>query len=296
MLETLVERQIIFYIVGIVAAVGVVARITAGISLRRLVRAAGNMNKSSHALMRLVRAKFEHACMVSDKVQNVRAFVEKYLYEYRVLGIRLHTWRRIEKASVWLYGILVLAGAGADYWMYGNPELLLPYGVAGGAGVLVLFFLYISMDEKYQMEAAKMYMVDFLENTYAHRYAKNHQKEIQVTVQRSDGEYRPEEPEEELEEDMAEDIEEEAEQEVPELPPEDAKILTADAGQEPAPGRKKENAYEPAMAASAPAEGRTNPPERKSGPAEEKRGLAEEKTELPKEARIREILEEFLVS
>ena len=95
---------------------------------------------------------------------------------------------------------------------------------------------------------------------------------------------------------MAEDIEEEAEQEVPELPPEDAKILTADAGQEPAPGRKKENAYEPAMAASAPAEGRTNPPERKSGPAEEKRGLAEEKTELPKEARIREILEEFLVS
>ena len=29
-------------------------------------------------------------------------------------------------------------------------------------------------------------MVDFLENTYAHRYAKANQKEIQVTVQRAD--------------------------------------------------------------------------------------------------------------
>ena len=29
------------------------------------------MSKSNHPLMRLIRAKFEHACMVSDKVQNV---------------------------------------------------------------------------------------------------------------------------------------------------------------------------------------------------------------------------------
>ena len=34
------------------------------------------MGKSLHPLMKLVRAKFEHACMVSDKVQNIRAFVD----------------------------------------------------------------------------------------------------------------------------------------------------------------------------------------------------------------------------
>ena len=51
---------------------------------------------------------------------------------------------------------------------------------------MALFLLRMLADDAYQLEAAKTYMVDFLENTYAHRYAKANQKEIQVTVQRAD--------------------------------------------------------------------------------------------------------------
>ena len=100
MLEVVLDRQIMVILMGIAAAVGVISKIIAAVSLKRLVRASGNMNKSSHPLIRLVKAKFEHACMVSDRVQNVEVFVEKYLYEYRAGGLRLHTWRRLEKAGV----------------------------------------------------------------------------------------------------------------------------------------------------------------------------------------------------
>lgn len=55
------------------------------------------MSKSTHPFMRLVRAKFEHACMVSEKVENVDVFVDKYLYDYKVMGIKLHSIRRMEK-------------------------------------------------------------------------------------------------------------------------------------------------------------------------------------------------------
>ena len=51
---------------------------------------------------------------------------------------------------------------------------------------MALFILRMLADDAYQLEAAKTYMVDFLENTYAHRYVKANQKEIQVTVQRAD--------------------------------------------------------------------------------------------------------------
>ena len=51
---------------------------------------------------------------------------------------------------------------------------------------MALFLLRMLADDAYQLEAAKTYMVDFLENTYAHRYEKTNQKEIQVTVQRAD--------------------------------------------------------------------------------------------------------------
>ena len=93
MLEMFVVRETVFFLTGVMIGIGAIARLITGISLKKLVRAASNMSKSNHPLMRLVRAKFEHGCMVSDKVQNVGAFGEKYLYEYRVLGVRLHTWR-----------------------------------------------------------------------------------------------------------------------------------------------------------------------------------------------------------
>ena len=102
MLEMFVVRETVFFLTGVMIGIGAIARLITGISLKKLVRAASNMSKSNHPLMRLVRAKFEHGCMVSDKVQNVGAFVEKYLYEYRVLGVRLHTWRQWAKGSIWL--------------------------------------------------------------------------------------------------------------------------------------------------------------------------------------------------
>ena len=178
MLEVVLDKQILVILIGIAAVLGVLSKCVAGFSLKRLVRAAGNMNKSSHALVRLIKAKFEHTCMISDRVQNVDAFVRKYLYEYRVVGFRLHTWRRMEKAAVWLCLIFGLAGAAAWYSLYGMGDQVLQYA-AGGAGTAILVFLFqLTGDEKYQLDAVKNYMVDYLENICARRYEKAQQKEI----------------------------------------------------------------------------------------------------------------------
>ena len=161
MLEMFVVRETVFFLTGVMIGIGAIARLITGISLKKLVRAASNMSKSNHPLMRLVRAKFEHGCMVSDKVQNVGAFVEKYLYEYRVLGVRLHTWRQWAKGSIWLCLIFGATGTALAYAAGEREQGLYRYGILGGMGA-------------------------FLENTYAHRYEKTNQKEIQVTVQRAD--------------------------------------------------------------------------------------------------------------
>ena len=172
MLEMVLDRHMIVILIGGAAVVGVVSKILAGASLRRLVRAAGNMGKSSHPLIRLVKARFEHACMVSDRVQNVEVFVEKYLHEYRTAGLKLHTWRRLERAGVWLCLLFGLAGAGAWYGVYGMSDGVLQYA-AGGAGAAVLVFLFqLTGDERYQMTVIRNYIVDHLEIVCAHRYEK----------------------------------------------------------------------------------------------------------------------------
>ena len=50
MLETLVQNQIIFYAMGVAAGIGVLSKLVAHITLRRMVKAASRMNKSNHKL------------------------------------------------------------------------------------------------------------------------------------------------------------------------------------------------------------------------------------------------------
>ena len=175
MLEIILDKHVIFVLMGILTVIGIVSKLIANVTLKQLVRAAGNMNKSTHPLMRLVRAKFEHACMISDTVENVRVFVDKYLYEYKVIGMKLHSWRRMEKATAGLCLILGAAGALLEYAVNGMGDMVIKTGLA-----ILIYLVHLTTDEEYRMEAVQNYMVDYLENVCLHRYEKAYQKEIKV--------------------------------------------------------------------------------------------------------------------
>ena len=177
MLEMIMDTKLVFVLMGIFAGIGVADKCVVGMTMKRLVQAAGNMNKSTHPLMRLVRAKFEHACMISDTVENVGVFVDKYLYEYKICGLPLHTVRRLEKICAGLCALTGLAGAFFSYQLYGMGDAVLKTGACGvGLGILVWLF-HLTTDEEYCLQMATNYMVDYLENVCLHKYEKNNGKE-----------------------------------------------------------------------------------------------------------------------
>ena len=185
MLEMLLDKKLLFVLMGILTGLGVVDKCIVSMTMKRMVEAAGSMSKSNHPLMRLVRAKFEHACMISDTVENVGVFVDKYLYEYKVCGLRLHTLRRLEKICAGLLIVTGLVGAGLSYQVYGMGDAVLRMGACGaGLGILVWLF-HLTTDENYCMQMAKNYMVDYLENIYQHRYEKTYKKEVLAEEARS---------------------------------------------------------------------------------------------------------------
>lgn len=165
------------YLMAGIGALGILAKIINHFTLYRLVKAAGNMPKSTHRLIKLVRAKYEHACMIHDSVENIDAFVEKYIYEYRGFLFRIHTWRQIEVLSVWFAGILAAAGAFSCYLSYGLTEQVYQYAAAGTAEVVLLSVVMRLSDEPYKINAVKMYMVDYMENICAFRLKKQTQRE-----------------------------------------------------------------------------------------------------------------------
>ena len=185
MLELMLDRHVIYVLMGMSAFAGVVSKVVVGRTLRKLVTAAESMGKSNHPLMRLVRAKFEHTCMISEKVENVGVFVDKYLYEYRVGGVRLHAWRRLQMAGAGL--CLILGGVGAiiSYRIKGATEQTAMIGGTGVALALIVFLVHMLTDEEYRLEAVRNYMVDYLENIYQHRYEKTYKKEVLAEEARS---------------------------------------------------------------------------------------------------------------
>nr|WP_294492805.1 hypothetical protein [uncultured Mediterraneibacter sp.] len=171
------DTSIIAYLMAAVGILGILAKIINQFTLRRLLKAAGNMTKSTHRLIKLVRAKYEHACMIRDSVENVDAFVEKYIYEYRGFLFRIHTWRQIERLSVWFAGILAALGASVLYFSSGFTESVYQYIAAGAAEVVLLAVVMRLTDEPYKINALKMYMVDYLENICTFRLRRQNSRE-----------------------------------------------------------------------------------------------------------------------
>lgn len=178
--------EIIFYAMGVLLGISLLAKLITTFTIRRMVKEAAEIQKSNHKLMKLVKAKFEHASMVSDRVQNVGAFVDKYLYEYKVCGIRLHTWQNVPKRGLFIIVILGVFTVCESFRVEGMTMTTAGYIQWTGMFLLLLLLIQFVSVEKAQLKAARNYMVDYLENVCVHRYAKKHQmaeEENSETVQ-----------------------------------------------------------------------------------------------------------------
>lgn len=300
MLEFILDRHVIYVLMGMSAIAGVVAKVVVGGTLRKLVAAAESMGKSNHPLMRLVRAKFEHTCMISEKVENVGVFVDKYLYEYRVAGVRFHAWRRLEMAGAGVCLVLGGVGAAISYRIKESTEQAAMIGGTGVAMALVVFLVHMLTDEEYRLDAVRNYMVDYLENIYQHRYEKAYKKEVvSDNDDRSEKNYVVQDKEDMLDKTYAAQEKDDTPGRNPAIPESDSLIwamykteplqvederkATASASvnaTDKSTGRKKERTEIPAKEKSA---------EKKPETAEQKA-----QDEAGRNQRIREILEEFM--
>ena len=299
MLEMILDKKLLFVLMGMLTGLGVADKCIVSMTMKRMIEAAGSMSKSNHPLMRLVRAKFEHACMISDTVENVGVFVDKYLYEYKVCGLRLHSLRRLEKMCSGLLIVTGLAGAGITCQVYGMGDEALRMGAAGcGLGILVWLF-HLTTDENYCMEMAKNYMVDYLENVCLRKYEKMNQKERTVRVNIENGP-----AEEEIQKDKIQKDEiQKDEIQKDEIQRDEVQETEAGTEETPAPvpdhsvvhmqreNRRRERTQNTAKNLAKASAGLAGMDGSKSPEAEEQKDAPEE---LAKDEMIRQILREFM--
>ncbi len=306
MLEMIMDRHLPFLLLGAVVAIGLISKIITGVTLKKLVKAAANMGKSTHPLMRLIRAKYEHACMVSGSVQNAEVFIEKYIYEYRIAGLPLHSWRRIERGAAWICAAIGVLAALGEYALRGMSDQVLRNGVFGLAAGIILFVLRVSVDENYRLQAIRTYMVDYLDNFCARKYEKNREKsftkrETEPEQEKAQG-MTPELTPEKISEVMSEKKKDQPE---PKFVPENVPVR--EPAREPERTPATEPARDPVTEPTPERTGEIYMAENKSEEKEEREAKrdnrrkqaqdaqsAKQDRNVPKEVLIREILEEYL--
>ena len=184
--DVVTSTDIIFHLMVAVGVIGIIAKLMNLFTIRRMLGAAANMSKSTHRLIKLVRSKYEQACMLRDSVENTEAFVEKYIYEYRGNFLKVHTWRQLEKQSVWAAGVLAVVGAISWYQIAGVCEKMYQYVMLGAAEMILLFVVGQLSDEDYKLNAVKNYMIEYLENVCAGRYRRQQSEREQTEMLRAE--------------------------------------------------------------------------------------------------------------
>lgn len=163
------NTNVLFYLMAGVGVLGVLAKIVNQIILSQMTKAAREISRTNHKLLKLIRSKHEHACMIHDKVENPKVFVEKYFCEYRPFLFRIHTWQHLEGQTVWFTAILAMLGAISHFIEHGFCETIYQYLAYGGAQMLGLVMISRLSDEEYQLKIIKNYVIDYIENTCARR-------------------------------------------------------------------------------------------------------------------------------
>ena len=136
---------------------------------RRLIRAAGQMGKSEHPLMKMLLKKFETCYQLKMGVENVEIFVDKYLNSYRAAGVHLYTWEVLGDV---MFGITLLTSLLANLYIAvldSDRRIMMEFLFVGIAICGIIILEDICLNLRFRRKRLLVEVRDYLENIYKPR-------------------------------------------------------------------------------------------------------------------------------
>ena len=169
MIEKIYDSNVVLYIIFVVCGLSVVTRIALLLRYRSLINEAsspGNGKRTGYSgrFIRRITDKFACEYEKSYIVNNVSIFVEKYMYEVKMLGIKSSAWESVEILAIILCLAAGTLGAFGAHYYREEQAVIIRYALEGliAAGVIIisdaLFDLTIRRNELHTI------ICDYLEN------------------------------------------------------------------------------------------------------------------------------------
>ena len=119
MLEFIMDRNVLLYVLAAACAVGVVSQLILKQVYAGLIRDTRNTGEVSGRFLVQLRQRFQYCTHLNEKVGDVQALIRRNLIEYRFWGMNLHQWQRIGQICLAVSVLCAFAGT-MSLWQDGS--------------------------------------------------------------------------------------------------------------------------------------------------------------------------------
>lgn len=176
------EKGIALYAMAVVFALGVVSKLAASHTYKRLIRQCDNFASTRDGYLKQVRSRYESLYRLNDGMKNCGVFVEKQVNQYRILRIPIQKWENMAMHAALL---CFLAGVGCSFlcfwYSFGVRPIVLHF-VAGVMFGVALVIIDGMMDTGTKKEMLTVYIQDYLENNFSNQLIRGNQTEGRRTA------------------------------------------------------------------------------------------------------------------
>lgn len=164
MFISLVEENILVYVMLGLCSVGILVKILLSLVYMRLMKSSDQMGITKNKLMKLLRLKFETCYKLKIGVNNVDVFVDKYVYKYKICGILLYKWEGFSGQLLLLCMLTGTVGVVLGLFYECGKTAILSTFLGGIFTSALLIVFENSLNFHIKKDIIRANMKDYLEN------------------------------------------------------------------------------------------------------------------------------------
>lgn len=169
MLQFIMDQNVLLYVCGVACVLGVVSQFLLKHLYERLISETQMMGEPKGKFLRQLRQRFKNCMHLNEKVNDITAFTERSLMDYRFLRMSLHRWYRMGAQALVVSLLCCAAGAWLMYTDGTQITLHSVYSQAGIWSALLIGLAYGWNDNRYYRRALRIRLADYLQNSGAVR-------------------------------------------------------------------------------------------------------------------------------
>ncbi|MFA9376857.1 MAG: hypothetical protein ACERKZ_08890 [Lachnotalea sp.] len=164
-MEKLLNGEIIKYCIIVMTMLGVAFKVVQTIIYINLMEQSENVPASKNKLIKQMKLKFENCFKLNLGVNNIEAFVDKYMYKHRICGISIYSFNRIPIVAAWLSGVTGIACGCICYLENYSVKMGSVYEIYGIGAIMVLKLAEVILDTTHKKNILYINLIDFFENS-----------------------------------------------------------------------------------------------------------------------------------